>query len=327
MKCLVTGATGFIGNELCAMLAADGHQVVAMQRGLCVSPAVTESLSVDFSANSMQLPAMDGIDVVFHLAGIAHQQAASKDYYQINCDGTLKLARHAAQQGVKHFLFLSSTKAMGSNPLGKVRSELDLGSTDNDIYGDSKRRSEKALELFSSETSMAITSIRPPLVFGSGVKGNMKALVRAGLKGLPRPALAGGLSMVSLPDLVDALLILGKQPARGYRCFILCDNESYSAQKILDAVVVAKGRTPTSWSVPLPLCRLACYLRDWVSGNTGANKKEGSYDKLFGQSVFSSAAIQQQTSWRPLRTLELIMPEIIESLSPNDSSTSGSTKS
>ncbi len=312
---MVTGATGFIGNKLCAVLASHGHQVVAMQRGNCHSPNVNESHKVDFSDNATQLPDLDDVDVVFHLAGIAHQSAASEEYYQVNCVGALMLARHAAQQGVKHFIFLSSTKAMGSNVASEVRSESDLGSTKNDVYGDSKRRAEKALELLANKTSMAITTIRPPLVYGKGVKGNMQTLVKAGMRGMPRPALAGGLSMVSLPDLVDGLLVLGSQRAVGYRCFILCDNEHYTTQRILDAVVVGKAGVPAPWSVPLPLCRIACWLRDLVFGNIGANKTEGTYEKLFGQSLFSNAAIQQQTSWRPRQTLELMMPAIIETLS------------
>jgi len=323
MKCVVTGATGFIGNKLCEVLADDGHQVIAMQRGDCHLPHVIENYRVDFAVEPLQLPSMDGVDVVFHLAGIAHQMAVADDYYQVNCQATLSLARHAAQQGAKHFVFLSSTKAMGNNTGCDIRSEADLGPTTIDIYGDSKRRAEKALENFATQTSMAITCVRPPLVFGRGVKGNMLALVKAGLRGVPRPALAGELSMVSLQDLVDGLLVLGTHSAVGYRCFIVCDNEAYSAQRILDAVVVAKGRTPASWSIPLILCRLACWLRDLVNGNFGANKKEGTYHKLFGQSLFSNAAFQQQTGWHPRQSLELIMPEIIEYLSKDVSSDFG----
>ena len=315
MKYVVTGATGFIGKKLCSVLIGYGHEVVTMQRSESGLASVIENHKIDLLTNTSQFPSMTGVDVVFHLAGIAHKQVSSEDYYQVNCVGTLGIARHAAQQGVKHFVFLSSTKAMGCKIDCKTRSESDLGNTDNDAYGDSKRRAEKALKLLAVGTSMSITTIRTPLVFGGGVKGNMQALLKAILKGMPRPASAGGSSMVSLPDLVDGMLVLGEQWGLDYRCFILCDNESYTTQRIFDAVIVGSGKVPSSLSVPLVLCRIACWLRDMFFLKGGTNGGESTYEKLFEHSLFSSAAIQRKTSWQPVETLESMMPEIIESLS------------
>lgn len=317
MKCMVTGATGFIGMQLCAALKEKGHEIVALQRGACRLDTVDKSFVCQLNADTKNLPPMDGINIVFHLAAIVHEGASDEDYYSINRDGTMLLARQAAKSGVQHFIFLSSVKAMGISQEAKLRTELDILEAVNDPYGNSKRQAEIALESLAESTSMRITCIRSTLIYGAGVKANLRALVQAGVSGIPRPAKAGKRSMVALSDVVNALLLIAEPGGWDFRCFIVADNQSYDSQQILDTVTVALGRKVSSWFLPLVFFKVACFVKDFLEANSEAR----SYGKLFDNALFSSQALQQQTGWRPRATLESVMPEMLQGLSNYENKT------
>lgn len=240
-----------------------------------------------------------GVDVCFHLAGIAHQQAPESAYQSLNCDATVRLARMAAAAGVRCFVFLSSVKAMGPPVTHAARSEGDVSSP-SDPYGLSKWRAECALRESFSESPMSIVILRPALVYGRNVKGNLQALARGVHRGLPRPPQGGERSMIALDDLVDLLCVIAEKPPPGIATWIACGGESYSTREIYDLLRAAGNkRGGVSW-LPRWAWWAGASMLDLASGRSG----ESSYDKLFGTELYSNAAVLAATNWRPRVRLE-----------------------
>ncbi|MDX1733891.1 MAG: NAD-dependent epimerase/dehydratase family protein [Halioglobus sp.] len=290
MKCLVTGATGFIGRRLCPELSAGGHDVtpLSLHGGALAdgSPSIALDLAQDVPGD-----VFDGVDVVFHLAGIAHQQAEPGQYEALNHLGTLRLAQAALAAGVKHFIFLSSVKAMGSADSGAPRAETDCN-LPGDAYGLSKWRAECALRELCRDTAMALTVLRPALVYGAGVKGNLDLLARGIRWGLPRPPQGGKRSMIALDDLVGLLVHLVTEPPGGQHTWIAAA-ESYTAREVYDALRSAAGRGPGRAWAPRWAWRGAAFVFDRLRG------ADGTWDKLFGAELYDNAALLADTGWRP----------------------------
>ena len=193
---LITGATGFVGKALVQRLLADDELrrlVVAVRRGgqlwpEQVRPIVTGDLhpSTDWSI------ALKGVAVVVHSAARVHVMQDTEDdpltaFRTVNVEGTLKLARQAADAGVKRFVFISSVKVNGeSTQLGRAFTEADAPNP-QDVYGQSKHEAEQGLRQLSANTGMEVVIIRPPLVYGPGVKANFADLMRAVQRGWPLP--------------------------------------------------------------------------------------------------------------------------------------------
>ncbi|WP_035517404.1 NAD-dependent epimerase/dehydratase family protein, partial [Pseudohaliea rubra] len=220
MECLVTGGTGFVGSALCEALLAQGDSVQQAGR----DPAL--ALPLDLAAGAV--PALPGgIDVAFHLAGLAHRSAPAALHEQVNHRGTVALARAAAAAGVPHFIYLSSVKALGPAPGPAPRAE-DSGLPPRDAYGRAKAAAEQDLAVIAADSGMAVTVLRPALVYGPGAGGNLEALRRWVAAGRPAPPAAGARSLVGRGDLVGLLLMVAGQPAAGFRCFNVTDGESYT---------------------------------------------------------------------------------------------------
>lgn len=252
-----------------------------------------------------------GVDVVFHLAGIAHQQAGDADYQQLNHRATLRLAGLAADAGVRRFVFLSSVKAMGPATTDSQRAEADCAPPGN-AYGLSKWRAECDLRATCGDSPMAVYILRPALVYGVGARGNLALLARAVRAGLPRPPLAGGRSMVALDDLVDLLCLLADRGPGGVHTWIVTDGETYTTRYIYDQMRRAAGKGRGIGWLPLPLWRLLASLWDVLQRNRG----EATFDKLFGAERYSNAALLAATGWHPRRTLGEIIPHIMTSGNP-----------
>ncbi len=307
LRYLVTGATGFIGRELVRELVARGEAVVALsRRGGEVVPGVI-SIPCEFGREAVPSQLLDDIDVVFHLAGIAHRQERG-DYRAVNCVATLDLARMAAEAGVRCFLFLSSVKAMGPAPDCAPRSESECYPP-ADPYGQSKWEAECALRDLLGRTSCSLVVLRPALVYGRGAKGNLARLARAVQWRLPRPPRRGERSMVSLPDMVRLLCTLGDAPPQGQHTWIVCDGQRYSFRRIYDALRAAAGLRPGRGWCPLWLWRLGAAVLD-LTGRPGG---ESSFDLLFGCENYSNSAVIAATSWQPRLALE----DLTDSLNPS----------
>ncbi len=306
VKYLVSGATGFIGRELCRQLTNNNVSYTALSRGGASLPDGTATTSVDFSSREIDPQLLRGVDVVFHLAGIAHQSAQPSAHIQVNHLATLALAKASAVAGVKCFIYLSSVKAMGAPDDDAVRTEGDCTLPTN-TYGLSKLAAERDLqsEFFNSEMSIVI--LRPTLVYGAGVKGNLQSMRRAVRGGIPRPPELGGRSMIAVQDLAGVMLQIAIEPPPGINLWIVCDGHSYSARRIYDLMRAASGRAAGSSYLPLWIWKIGAYLADGMR-DRGSDSR---FNKLFGTELYSSTAIMRDLSWQPQFELADVAPEIM----------------
>ncbi len=306
MRCLVTGATGFIGRQLCRQLVDQGDTVVALSRSGAPLADGTPTQGLDLAAHELDEALFTGVDVVFHLAGIAHQQARESDYQQLNYLATVRLARRAAAAGIRCFVFLSSVKAMGPCDSGRLRAESDC-TLPIDPYGLSKWQAECALREEFSGAAMSLVILRPALVYGAEAKGNLARLAAGVRHGLPRPPQEGARSMLALQDLVSLLCQLAVKAPAGVHTWIVCDSHPYSTRALYDALRSASGKGRGVAWLPRWGWRLAAALLDLVSRGSG----EPTFNKLFGTELYSHAALLADMSWRPADRLGEVIKELV----------------
>jgi UDP-N-acetyl-alpha-D-quinovosamine dehydrogenase len=298
VKCLVSGATGFIGRQLCQQLVAYGHSLVPLShRGepLCNGQP---TIAVDLAHGDPDASLLRGVDVVFHLAGIAHQSAPDAAYAALNYTGTLRLARLAAAAGVRCFVFLSSVKAMGAPPSPEVRAESAC-IVPGDAYGLSKWRAECALRDEFTGQGMSVVIVRPALVYGAAVKGNLQALATGVRWGLPRPPALGKRSMIALGDLVELLCVIAQRPPLGVYTWIASGSQAYSTREIYDLLRERQGRGRGIAWLPQWAWRWGAWLLDTLA----RRGSDSTWNKLFGTELYSNSAVIQATAWRPVSTL------------------------
>ncbi len=311
MKCLVSGATGFIGRHLCQRLLERGDTVVALSKSGATLECGAPTLALDLSQAMPGSESLQGVDVVFHLAGIAHQQAAQAAYTTLNENATLQLARQCSAAGVARFIFLSSTKAMGPSNSSGERSEQEC-IPPTDTYGLSKWRAEQALRTEFADDPMAVVILRPALVYGGSAKGNLALLAKGVAAGLPRPPVHGARSMVAVADLVELLCIVAREPVQPIQTWIVTDGQHYSTRFVYDQLRQAVGKGVGAAWLPTAGWRLAATLLDCRPGRS----HETTWDKLFGIELYSNRAVLEATSWRPRYRLEHLARGIMAAGAP-----------
>jgi nucleoside-diphosphate-sugar epimerase len=258
VKLLVTGANGFVGRALCAHLQQRGCEVLAAVRtpvtDLHANRVVTLGpldQQTDWSS------ALDGIDVVVHLAArvhVMHDTSADPEmeFRKANVDATLHLARQAAMAGVKRMVFLSSVKANGEcTAPGQPFKESDLPNP-QDAYGRSKWEAEKGLVQIAHETGLEVVIIRSPLVYGPGVKANFASLMRLVARAWPLPlgGIHNGRSLVGLGNLVDFLTTCVTHSHAANQTFLVSDGHDLSTTELVLAMAKA-ARVPVRL-IPVP---------------------------------------------------------------------------
>jgi nucleoside-diphosphate-sugar epimerase len=296
VNCLVTGATGFIGTALCEALRHRGDDVRAYSRSGGALQDGTPTTAVDLQQSRLGLADLRGVDVVYHLAGVAHQHAEDALYEQVNVQATLALADACLCAGVSHFVFLSSVKAMGAATTPSPREEADCAVPD-DAYGRSKRAAEDGL-LDLCRGRMALTIIRPALVYGPDARGNLALLDRWARQGLPRPPPGGQRSMISRTDLVALLCTVADRQGIAPQVWIATDGESYSSRRVYDTLRQVHGLAPGRAWWPRWLWRAGTAVLDRVRPGGAPH-----WNKVFGTELYSNRAVMRDTSWQPRLTL------------------------
>ena len=257
-KLLVTGANGFVGAAFCQELAARKlHFVPCVRKVMEGDRSVPAAFETgDLSAHGDWTPALAGCTVVVHLAARVHmmqEQAVDPDamYQAMNVDATMRLAEQAAAQGVRRFVFVSSVKVNGERTLGRPFGAEDLPAPE-DPYGRSKLAAEIALKLWAGRTGTELVIVRPPLVYGPGVRANFLRLMKLVESGLPLPF--GGIhnrrSMIALGNLVDFLVLCATHPAASSANWMVSDNHNLSLPELITKIASAMGRRPRL--LPLP---------------------------------------------------------------------------
>ncbi len=293
VKCLVTGATGFIGSALCARLATLDIDAIALSGSGATLPSGQQTLQCDLNQSVETLePLLEGVDVVCHLAAIAHQRASEEQYQRLNVEASLNLARAALNRGVDRFIFISSVKAMGVPASNGARNEAEVYPAP-EAYGRSKWEAEEGLRDLCRDSGMSLVILRPALVYGPGVKGNLQLLIKGARLGMPRPPAAGARSMIGLGDLVALIAALVKQTPSGVHTWNVTDGQEYSARGLYDSIREAMDKPPGREWLSERGWRRACTVLDKLSGR----QPDSTYEKLFGPECYSSSALQRDTGW------------------------------
>ena len=256
MTMLVTGATGFVGTALIARLLKDGCRDVriAVRRGTTAAPPGVDPVVIaDISADTDWRHGLENVDTVVHLAGRVHVMKETalnplEEFRRVNVEGTRHLATQAAAAGVRRLIFVSSIKVNGESG---TFTERDMPAP-ADAYGLSKHEAEIALRATAAATGMEVVIIRPPLVYGPGVRANFAALVRAVVRGVPLPlgAVHNRRSLVAVDNLVDFILTCASHPAAANNTFLVSDGEDLSTTDLVRRIAQAAGRRPRLVPVP-----------------------------------------------------------------------------
>lgn len=260
-KLLITGANGFIGSGLCQALARRGVPYIPCVRQLGIDwrHTATPFEIGDLSKNLNWKPALAGCDVVIHLAARVHVMHEGKkdpwsSYRAANVDATMQLAAQAKEEGVRRFVYVSSIKVNGERTFGQPFSADDMPAPE-DAYGRSKLEAERALAAWSQSTGVELVIVRPPLVYGPGVKANFARLIHAVKAGLPLPlgAIHNARSMVGLDNLVDFLVLCAKHPAAANSTWLISDNQDVSTSELIRLIAGAMHRPARLLPVPASL--------------------------------------------------------------------------
>ncbi|WP_095196499.1 SDR family oxidoreductase [Pseudomonas sp. Irchel 3A7] len=256
-KVLVTGASGFVGEALVFRLLVDKKFIpVAAARGTTRVQGLCAVVPLNLN-DPQGLPALNDIRVVVHAAARVHVMNetatdALAEFRKVNVEGTLRLAKLAADSGVKRFIFISSIKVNGeSTPPGRPF-KADDAPAPRDPYGVSKYEAEQALKQLASETGMEVVIIRPPLVYGAGVKANFLSMLRWLNKGIPLPfgAIRNQRSLVAIDNLADLIVTCIDHPAAANQIFLVSDGHDLSTTQMLLRLANALHQKPRL--LPLP---------------------------------------------------------------------------
>ncbi len=291
MRCLVTGAGGFVGRAMTARLVAEGGDVVAALRRAADLPGRVAVVG-DIDGNTDWSAALAGVDAVVHLAARVHvMRERARDplaeFRRVNVAGSVNLARQAAAAGVRRFVYVSTVKVLG----GEGRFDDASPPAPADPYSISKREAEERLFAVGEESGMEIVVLRPPLVYGPGVGGNFLRLMRLVATGAPMPfgLVENRRSMICLENLVDALyLCLSAERAAG-RAWLVSDGEPVSTARLLRGLAHAMGRPCRLLPVPPSLLVMTAKL-------AGLGRE---ISRLTGSLVVDDSGFRAATGWRP----------------------------
>jgi nucleoside-diphosphate-sugar epimerase len=295
-RVLLTGASGFVGRSLCATLAQAGYEVRAAVRTSTVTVAgAAEHVCVeDISERTDWRRALTNVDCVIHSAARAHRlndpRSNSGLYISTNTEGTACLARAASQAGVRRFVFLSSVKVNGEEVQDRAYSSSDEPRP-QDAYGVSKWLAEKAVNDISIQTGMEFAIVRPPLVYGPGVRANFLRLLHWVDAQWPLPigAVRNCRSLISIWNLCDLLVNLVKNPAAKQGTWMASDGHDLSSPELVRRIAEAMHRRVRLVSVPVPLLQMVGRL-------TG---RAGEVRRMCGSLVVDVSLTREVLGWVP----------------------------
>jgi len=300
---LVTGATGFVGRFLCTRLLSEGRNVRGTIRSaekhsllvLGVEPLVIEPLGPDTNWSK----ALEGIDTVIHLAARVHIMNDKVDdplaeFRLVNTLGTKRLAEEAARAGVKRFVFISTIKVNGEETA--IPYTRDSLPNPSDPYGISKWEAEQALRSIERKTGLEVVVIRPPLVYGPGVKANFLKMMHAIQRGIPLPlaSLSNRRNIIYVGNIVDSIATCCTHPKAAGQTYLVSDGEDVSTPDLVQRIASALGRPARLVPFPTVLMRV-------LGKVTG---KSAAVDRLLGSLVVDSSKIRSELGWKPPFSME-----------------------
>jgi len=306
-KVLITGATGFLGFSIarCLVDRKDLNVLGVVRRDPNYLALGFELIKVgDLDTKTNWFEALQGVDIVIHTAARVHvmNDSASEplnEFRKVNVEGTLNLARQAVDSNIKRFIFISSIKVNGEETKpGEAFSEADENIPD-DYYALSKLEAEQGLLALAEDSPMEVVIIRPPLVYGPGVKGNFATMVKLVRKELPLPfgSVNNRRSLLALDNLVDFITLcvdVDKTPKAANQVFLVSDAEDVSTSTLLRKIANAYSARPLL--IPVPVGLMKFFAR--VLG------KRDISDRLFGNLQVDNSKARSLLGWVPVVTME-----------------------
>jgi len=297
-RVLVTGGQGFVGKALAARVLAHGLtvRVSSRQKPPHSDHRIECVQTTDLSAQTDWLSAVQEIDAVVHCAARVHVMRDTEAdpltaFRGVNVESTLNLARQAAAAGVKRFVFISSVKVNGeSTEPGRAFTEADAPNP-RDAYGLSKHEAEQGLCQFAVDTGMEVVIIRPPLVYGPGVKANFASLMRAVQRGWPLPlgVVHNQRSLIALDNLVDFIITCITHPKAANQTFLISDGQDLSTTELVRGMAQAAGVPARLLPVPV-----------WALQAAGKLLGKGeAVQRLCGNLQVDSSKARRLLGWNP----------------------------
>ncbi|ALE02763.1 NAD-dependent epimerase/dehydratase family protein [Candidatus Pseudothioglobus singularis] len=293
---VITGSSGFIGKRLVNAIGCLSNNLTLLSR--TIEPKISHhQIECDIVNDDLSLDYFCNVDIVFHLAGCAHDISNKKSanyYYKVNVEATIKLAELAIKNNVKKFVYISSVKAGLNNINNSSFSKID--DDINDIYGLSKLEAEMKLLEIDKKSTMSIIIVRPALVYGPEVKGNL-GLMLSGIKHgwfPPLPKIKNSRSMVHIDDLIGALIFLVNEKSANGNTYIITDGFQYTSREIYEILSQVTSKKPYSWSVPKLLFDLVGYLHPNIRSKV---------NKIFDNEMYNSDKIRS-LGFKPNKSLK-----------------------
>lgn len=312
---LVTGATGFIGQNLCAALLESGIKIRILGR-------TKPDSAVDYYQWDLDQPldarALDGVDTVFHLASKAHALSTDcydeAEYFPVNIAGTRKLLEAAKHAGVRRFIFFSSVKTMREGEEQYLDECSDL--LPETMYGRSKLMAEQ-LVLHGDYVPEPV-ALRLSMVYGPSNKGNLPRMIQSvrANRFPPLPEFGNRRSMVHVDDVVCAAMLAAEKPEAIGQIYIVTDGQSYSSRQIYELICQTLGKPVPSWQVPLAVLKALAKIGDGIGYMSGKRFMFDSHalNKLTDPAHYSSQKIARQLGFIPRHQLQSSLPDIIRYL-------------
>jgi nucleoside-diphosphate-sugar epimerase len=299
---LITGANGFVGQALCKRMISNGWRVrgTVRNRPLAFSRVV--------GAEAIEIPSIDsktdwskalvGVDTVVHLAARTHVMIEDSHdpleaYRLINVAGTERLARSAGTFGVERFIYLSSVKVNGEGRAERY-TELDIPAPE-DPYGISKWEAEQVLYDIAGRTGLEVVALRPPLVYGPGVKANFLRLLDLIYRGIPLPlaSVDNRRSLIYLENLVDAIVTCINNPKATGQTYFVSDGDDASTPELIRRVATVLGRPARLFPFPPALMHVAGKILG----------KSAAMERLLGSLTVDPGKIRRELQWEAPYTM------------------------
>ena len=319
MKVLVTGSNGFIGRNLVSQLK--NNKDISLTLSSRVSSRFSEGninqfilTSIDSSTDWKEI--LEDIDIVIHLAGIAHnnysnfKSGVQDEYRKINVEATLNLANQAIRANVKRFIYLSSIKVNGEATVKNRPFTAEDVPNPQDLYAKLKLEAEISLKKITTNSKTELVIIRPVLVYGPGVKGNLLSLIKWIKFGIPLPlrSIENKRSFVSIRNLVDFINICLEHPYAANQVFLVSDNSSISTSRLIRKLAIFLKKRLILIPFPQKILKFILII---------LGKKEMAH-KLLGSLEVNIQKNQELLGWKPIQTVDTALEEMTDYFSKND---------